>query len=455
MMDVITRFDDLGSDGAQVKLGIMGGTFDPIHMGHLRVAEEVREGLALDGVLFMPTGNPVFKLDKKVTDAETRFSHVVAAIADNPHFGASRMEIDREGNTYTADTLRQMRELYPDNVEFYFIIGSDAAAGIGKWRNAAEIAELAHLAVAVGRPGYAESNELRRAILEAAPFQLHLVQVTPLEISSSGIRDLLAQGKSIRYLVPSSVAQALEANDGPARKPGWNEPQSSQGDSDKRDEARRSDDGLIDPLSKRFFNMCRAELEKRVSPKRLQHSLGVSEACVTLAKCYGVPVKKARLAGLLHDWDKGYDDEGARARVYELHMADEVDPAVIQKMPQVLHGFTAAKALGIEYPQIPADVLQAISRHTTAAVDMSPLDMVLYVADAIEPNRQFGRLDELRESVGKVSLEQLYFETYDYWVFLLLERRRPLHPDTIRIWNCNVERRNGANRNKEDEKKRA
>ena len=109
-------------------------------------------------------------------------------------------------------------------------------------------------------------------------------------------------------------------------------------------------------------------------------------------------------------------------------------------MPNVLHGITAAKALGREYPAIPADVLQAIDRHTTAADDMTPLDMVLYVADAIEPGRVFGRIDELRSLVGEVSLEELYFHTYEYWVFLLLERRKPLHPDTIRIWNANVSR---------------
>ncbi|MBO7701437.1 MAG: bis(5'-nucleosyl)-tetraphosphatase (symmetrical) YqeK [Eggerthellaceae bacterium] len=195
-----------------------------------------------------------------------------------------------------------------------------------------------------------------------------------------------------------------------------------------------------DVFSKAFFNERKAELEKRVSAKRFKHSLGVSYTCVQLAEEYGLDVKKARLAGLLHDWDKGYDDEGARARVRELGMEDEVDPVVVEKMPGVLHGITAARALGNEFPGIPADILQAISRHTTAALDMEPLDMVLYIADAIEPNRQFGRIDELRARVGEATLEELYFETYEYWVFLLFERRKPLHPDTIRIWNAYTER---------------
>ncbi|HAM15562.1 MAG TPA: hypothetical protein DCP91_06850, partial [Eggerthellaceae bacterium] len=352
---------------------------------------------------------------------------VADAVRGNPHFDASRIEIDREGDTFTVDTLRLLRKHYPDNVQFYFMVGSDAAASIGKWRGHEEIAELAHLAVAAGRPGTASSDELRRTILAAAPFDLHLVQASALQVSSSDIRARIAEGRSVRYLVPESVrvsrtgmfaagTDALHAEVPAPQDAGFEN----------------------DPLSDAFFEERKAELVKRVSPKRFAHSLGVSETCVQLAERYGVDVRKARIAGLLHDWDKGYDDAGARARVRELGMEDEVDPCIVQDMPTVLHGITAARALGRQFPQIPHDVLQAIDRHTTAALDMSALDMVLYIADAIEPNRQFGRIDELRAAVGSASLEELYYQTYEYWVFLLFERRKPLHPDTIRIWNAHA-----------------
>ena len=450
MAVVSERFDDLGSDGAPARLGLMGGTFDPIHNGHLRVAEEMREELCLDAVVFIPTGAPVFKRDQQVTDAETRYAQVRAAVASNPHFDASRIEIDREGDTFTVDTLRQLREHYPENVEFYFIVGSDSAATVGKWRGCAEIAELAHLAVAVGRPGSADAATLERVIMEAAPFKLHLVRVSILEISSTNIRQRLAEGRSVRYLVPGAIAgygclAGATSYGGQSRVDGRHKAAPTKSDGGVsagagEDAPAGSDGADPDVLSKAFFNARKAELEKRVSAKRFQHSLGVSDACVQLAEEYGLDVKKARLAGLLHDWDKGYDDEGARARVRELGMEDEIDPVVVENMPGTLHGITAARALGNEFPSIPADVLQAISRHTTAALDMEPLDMVLYIADAIEPNRQFGRIDELRAHVGKATLEQLYFETYEYWVFLLFERRKPLHPDTIRIWNAYTQR---------------
>ncbi len=418
MAHISERFDNLGADGALVRLGLMGGTFDPIHNGHLRVAEEMREALELDAVLFIPTGVPVFKRDRHVADAHVRFAQVSAAIADNPFFDISPIEIDREGDTFTVDTLRQLREHYPENVEFYFIVGSDSAATVGKWRGCAEIADLAHLAVAVGRPGSLGADELREIVMSAAAFKLHLVRVSVLEISSSDIRKRLMEGKSVRYLMPEGIS----LKGGGASTPAI-------------DAERAKPQECADALTKEFFNERKAELEQRVSPKRFKHSLGVAETCAALAKEYGVDVKRAHIAGLLHDWDKGFDDDQARARVYELGLEGEIDPYVVETMPGVLHGITAARALGRQFPCIPADVLQAISRHTTAAIDMSPLDMVLYIADAIEPNRQFGRLDELRAAVGKVSLEDLYFQTYEYWVFLLFERRRPLHPDTITIWN--------------------
>lgn len=194
-------------------------------------------------------------------------------------------------------------------------------------------------------------------------------------------------------------------------------------------------------LTDEFLAAREADLATRVSARRLEHIRGVADTARRLARTYGVDERRAYAAGLLHDWDKGYDDEGIRQRARDLGLVERLGPWVVENMPQVLHGHTAAAALGREFPQLPADVLQAIDRHTVADEAMEPLDMVLYVADALEPGRQFGRIDELRAAEGKVSLEELFFLTYEYWVYLLLERRRMMHPDTIRIWNTYVARR--------------
>ena len=194
-----------------------------------------------------------------------------------------------------------------------------------------------------------------------------------------------------------------------------------------------------DPLSDEFYEARDCDLADRVGKKRLAHIHGVADTCAHLARVYGVDERRARLAGLLHDWDKGYDDDGIRARAAELGL--DIDPFVLDYMPRVLHADTAAAALGRDFPEIPADVLQAVARHTVGAPRMSDLDMVLYVADAIEPNRTFGDVDALRAEVGEISLEDLYFDVYRYWVLRMLERGITLHPQTVDIWNDLIIRR--------------
>ena len=208
---VSKRFDNLGRDDCSrtFRLGIMGGTFDPIHIGHLACAEQVRETFSLDGVIFMPAGDPWMKQDRYVAAAECRLDMVRLAVADNPYFDVSRLEIDRPGKTYTVDTLRELRQHFPSNVELYFISGADAVFRILEWRDAEEVTRLAHL-IAVTRPGY-EISDARRKYMRTHASILHVWQteVTALSISSTDLREKVAQGKSIRYLVPQVVADYI------------------------------------------------------------------------------------------------------------------------------------------------------------------------------------------------------------------------------------------------------
>ncbi len=204
---VCSRFDALGSDDPTKirRLGIMGGTFDPIHIGHLACAEQVREAFDLDGVVFIPAGDPWMKSGSGVTAAGHRLEMVRLAVSDNPFFDVSSMEIDRPGRTYTVDTLRAMRAHYPENVELYFISGADAVFRILEWRDSAELGKLAHL-VAVTRPGYRISDARRRYFRTHANI-LHLLQmdVTALAVSSTDLREKVRNGRSIRYLAPQPV----------------------------------------------------------------------------------------------------------------------------------------------------------------------------------------------------------------------------------------------------------
>src|SRR3954471_17390419 len=184
------------------RIGVMGGTFDPIHHGHLVAASEVADRFALDEVVFVPTGRPWQKPDVTVSPAEDRYLMTVIATAANPRFQVSRVDIDRKGPTYTVDTLRDLREAYDADAALFFITGADALQRILSWKDADLVFQLAHF-VAVTRPGF----ELSDAHLPADT--VSLVQVPAMAISSTDCRKRVAAGKPVWYLVPDGVVQYI------------------------------------------------------------------------------------------------------------------------------------------------------------------------------------------------------------------------------------------------------
>lgn len=210
-MVVSNLFDNLGVDDSSTprRLGILGGTFDPIHVGHLAVAEQVRQELNLDGVIFMPAGTPVFKKGQKVTSSADRLEMVRMAVADNPYFDVSSLEIDRGGDTFTVDTLETLREHYPDNVELYFITGADSALTLHKWRRASDMASLATF-VGVTRPGYCLDEEAKQQVKEACGIDVLFLPLPGLNVSSSMLREKMTANQSVRYLIPDVVTSYVE-----------------------------------------------------------------------------------------------------------------------------------------------------------------------------------------------------------------------------------------------------
>lgn len=183
------------------RIGVMGGTFDPIHHGHLVAASEVADVFSLDEVLFVPTGEPVFKQDREVTPAEHRYLMTVIATASNPRFTVSRVDIDRAGLTYTVDTLRDLKKQRPD-ADLFFITGADAIAQILTWKDASELFDMARF-VAVTRPGHALS-------VDGLPAgRVDVLEIPALAISSSDIRARARAGEPVWYLVPDGVVQYI------------------------------------------------------------------------------------------------------------------------------------------------------------------------------------------------------------------------------------------------------
>ena len=183
------------------RIGVMGGTFDPIHNGHLVAASEVAHDLALDEVLFVPTGQPWQKAGREVSAAEERYLMTVIATASNPRFSVSRVDIDRPGETFTIDTLRDLHAQRP-GAEFFFITGADALAQIISWRDAEELFTLAHF-VGCTRPGH----RLTDAGLPDA--RVSLIEIPALAISSTECRDRVRAGEPIWYLVPDGIVQYI------------------------------------------------------------------------------------------------------------------------------------------------------------------------------------------------------------------------------------------------------
>ena len=176
-------------------------------------------------------------------------------------------------------------------------------------------------------------------------------------------------------------------------------------------------------------------VDARLSGKRLEHVHSVSEYAAKMARAYGVNEFDARVAGLLHDWDKLLTDEEFPARLVELGIEP---PEQVELMWPVVHSFTGAKAVEREFPELEPQIISAIWNHTLGAVEMTDLDKVVFIADMIEPKRKADKrpyVQEMRKAVGKISLDELYFKAYQETMYSLITRRRYIHPIAFEIWN--------------------
>lgn len=192
------------------KIGIMGGTFDPIHYGHLVTAEAAREKFCLDKVIFVPSGNPPHKKNKEISPGIDRVNMTVLATANNPFFEVSDIELKRDGYTYTVDTLKEFIKIYGENTRFYFITGADAVMEILTWKDVSTILKLCRI-VSAYRPG-SDINKFRSMVDELERVHrsnIHLIEVPALAISSTEIRERVKSGITIKYLLPEKVERYI------------------------------------------------------------------------------------------------------------------------------------------------------------------------------------------------------------------------------------------------------
>jgi len=196
------------------KIGIFGGTFNPVHSGHLIVAEAVREDLELDRVLFIPSGTPPHKSKNEVADANHRYNMVKCAVGSNPYFEASHMEIDRAGYTYSIDTLTSLKALYPKDTDFYFIIGADVVPELVTWKDYDRVFKMCSF-IAVLRPGN-DRKAFKNHVDELTGINkanIITAEAPMVDISSTDIRERVKSGRTIKYLVPGCVEKYILDNE--------------------------------------------------------------------------------------------------------------------------------------------------------------------------------------------------------------------------------------------------
>ena len=196
----------------EMNIGVLGGTFDPVHNGHLIVAEEVKTRLNLAEIIFVPAGQPWLKAERPISPAEHRLQMLRLAIADKPYFKLSSIEIERTGPSYTVDTITELRDKLGSEDELFFILGWDSLAELPQWREPSRLIKMCYL-VAVPRPGYPRPKlKTLEVIIRGLSQRVMLMKKPEIDISASAIRERVAKGLSVRHLVPEPVNRYIKEN---------------------------------------------------------------------------------------------------------------------------------------------------------------------------------------------------------------------------------------------------
>ena len=190
------------------RIGIFGGTYDPIHLGHLIVAETIMDEFSLDRVVFIPAAVPPHKLGKEISASHHRYMMTMLAICSNPRFEVSDMEMRRSGPSYSRDTLAELIREHGEDTDFYFIVGADSVASLHTWNRVEELLSMCHF-VGASRPGCLPDMAVIRQRFGSLASKIHCLETPELEISSTDIRERVRQGKTVRYIVPEAVEQYI------------------------------------------------------------------------------------------------------------------------------------------------------------------------------------------------------------------------------------------------------
>ena len=369
-----------------MRIGILGGTFNPIHNAHLQMARGARDEAALERVLLMVAADPPHKrVDGDITAAE-RLAFVRLAVAAEPGLEACDLELRRAGRSYTRDTLLALRQELPE-AALSLIVGSDTLADLVNWYRPDEVLGMADV-LCVPRAGQEANDRAAAAALERRfGARVTILSARADAISSTQVRARLFEGLDVGGMLPAAVEQACYES------------------------------GIYFPEDVRCMQR---RLRGQLTPKRYTHTAGVMRAAAMLADVWGLDAKKARVAALLHDCAKCLDLSQQRQLCCEDAGVDAV-----------AHAFAGAALAERDYGVNDAGILRAIRLHTTGDADMSDFDALVYAADLIEPNRSFAGVEELRALVP-LGPGAFMRAALSRGAERLLRAGKPFHPATRR-----------------------
>ena len=344
-------------------VAILGGTFDPIHNGHIAIAKAVAQEFSPQRVLFIPSRKPPHKTNRDITPAAHRYQMAALAICEHPTFDISSIEIDRTGPSYTIDTAKRLKEICPPGAEISYIIGADAVHEILSWKDAEELLQICRFIV-VPRPGYHSPQAHMDKLTKTMGARFTWLQAPLTDISSTQIRDCLRKGQPICNHVPKPVEDYIRAN---------------------------GLYGLTPPSYETAVDILRT----RLSEKRFTHTMGVVQEAERLAAYYNVDITKARWAALLHDCTKEYSASKKRtlSKLWNIPLDD-----VLADNIDITHSLLGAEAARRDYNIRDEEILSAIRYHTTGHKSMAMLDKIIALADYTEPYREdYPGLQEMRD----------------------------------------------------------
>ena len=352
------------------RIGIMGGTFDPIHLGHLLVAEEVRQKMLLDKIIFIPAAMSPLKQGHAAGPRE-RYDMCLLATADNPNFTVSSLEIEREGISYTVDTIFYFtNSFYAD--EIFLIVGADVSENFHKWKDFSRICEMCQIVVTT-RP----KHNFCKDSLSDFKARFHFVEITQIDISSTDIREKLNTGQSLRYFLTQNVIDYINKK----------------------------------KLYLNKIEQIKKELSVELSRPRYLHSLSVMDEANKLGLHYGCDadvLEKLKFAGLLHDCAKNFCEELDYEKLRTICLREDVDTtSYFDKLthPESLtHSIVGAALAKEKYAITDLEIISAIKSHTFGKPNMSFIEKVIYLADFIEPLRGD---DEVRQKAKELSYKNI------------------------------------------------